>query len=367
MQELWVCERCRSLNRAHVKRCYRCGTTREGVPPPVREQPPAPQPVAPAPRREVQLGVAPDVPVRYGYIPAWPLGYLSAALFGVVFLGLVALAACWISLLVSGVLLGPSPLSDDELVRPVLALGVVTVLAFLVGAVCHSVFLALADYDVPALGGGVPRYHPVRALFWWIEIGFWATLAGLVFNLPLMLVLFIFAFVLVLSSLGILVGGVAFCFILYMISSIGFHPMQWLSWPQRLLSDLDGRLAVPGRPDSHLVTYLNMAWITANGVWIAVLLISWVVGIVLIAVGFGSIAAQGTVPFESSGVLEFDRDLIAVAAIVQFVAAVAVYGLLAAVTFSFSQRLRLLEQPLGSTAMPEMPQLPAQPAGADRP
>jgi hypothetical protein len=240
MQEVWLCEACGAVNRGSLAICYRCEWPRS----------------TPAPSASHGRSGAAAAPATPRYIPAWPLGYLAAAVLLLQVLlqvGVMAAAALQIPHLISPDMYA---VSDGSLVL-LGTCAMLYVLAFLVSVPLHGAFLALTAYNVPALGGGTPQFGPMRAFFWWIEAGLWAWRAYLTAWVPI--------------GIGFLVGGfvdvrlapiVAIVALLFFVIAFGY-PVAVLRRAGRLLEDLTLRLS-PSATASELAGKWSAAWAAAR-------------------------------------------------------------------------------------------------------
>jgi hypothetical protein len=336
MQEFWFCETCKSMNRASVQQCYRCHSPKSAYTmATVHERTGA---VLTPGLDEEHREAAWSLMFRQTYVSAWKLGYVAAALLGLV----VAIGFAWIvaeiATMVSSGSLVPV-LVEDRRTPLVEILGVGLTGLFLATVVVHSVFLGLTSMDSPALGSGSARFDTYRAFGWWIESTLWWIRAALAFLIPP----FLFFLALVLNNVifGLILGVVWVVCAFWLLGD----PITSLGKPRLLLADLYQRLAVPGASDGRIVTYWAVAWGTARGILYAVLSIIWVAGIFLIlATFFGR-----PVNFEWSPA-PANQTVAAVTLLGDFVAAIEVLSegvamfLLMQITIELARRQRLREQ-----------------------
>jgi hypothetical protein len=270
---------------------------------------------------------------RHGYTSAWRLGYAAAAL-----LALVALAEIVFGLAYLGVCLGRRefgmpPEGDARYMAAAAPLAVV-VISWLVTAVVHSIFLGLTDSNVPALGGGSPRFDPIRAGLWWIEATLWWMRAALAFVVPVFLCLLALI-------LGGLIFGMVLAIVWVVVSVMLFgDPIKCLGKPGRLLGDLYLRLAVEGSSDTRIVTYWSLAWGIARGLSYAVVVLFGVMVVATIPARI--VGGLESAPADQSEVAFFLLDLFTVT--IELVAEVIAMGLLCQITLELSRRQRIREQ-----------------------
>lgn len=367
MQEFWFCDVCKSMNRAAADVCYSCRApkTRASF---ASVQARAAGAVLTPGLDEEHRQAAWSLMANNRYVSAWRLGYLSAALLAATIVALLVFPALDLAAMISRRTSDPQALLETgSWIVPVVVLGAVVII--LAAVVVHSVFLGLADLDVPALGGGTARFGPLRAGLWWIESALWAFRAALAFVVPPMLCL-----------LGLAFGGVIFGLVSGLVwFALAYNvlgdPVTCLTKPHRLLADLYARLALPDSTDGRIVTWWAMAWGVARGisyavgaviyltiVLVVILSIFTPIGLTLVSEGEGPAAV-------SSGAAMLLVDLVA---LVQIVADVVSLVLLYQITLELVARQRIRERwvlsglKLALPATPiSMPVLPA--AGPDVP
>jgi hypothetical protein len=241
MQGAWLCEACGAVNRAAVATCCRCES---------------PQP---EPAKSVTQGSrgplwAPSIQAQPTYIPAWPIGYVSAALLVaqiVLQLGLMAA----VSLLLLPAIAAERYEVTDGWLAFFRVCAIWYFVALVGSAVVHGAFLALTDLNTPALGGGKPRFGPLRAFFWWVESALWAWRANLTVWIPLGIGVLVAAYVN--SLLAAIVTPVSL-----MIATMAFgFPVSVLRKAGRLPEDLTMRLAPTAI--SHANRW-SSSWVTAR-------------------------------------------------------------------------------------------------------
>ncbi|MGD0862629.1 MAG: hypothetical protein ABSA21_07690 [Candidatus Limnocylindrales bacterium] len=271
MQEFWFCEACKSMNRGDADKCYRCRAPKahatmatvherrlEGVMMPGVDQ--------------LEPGAARAMLAQHPYDVAWPYGYVSVALLILAMLFQIGFAIWWLAVLVTlhapsldtlgGYAFGGYTLGAGWSGFEQISLwGYVA--ASIGAAVVHSVFLALTDTNVPALGGGQPRFGPAQAAAWWIEALGWAWRANLTVWIPLYICLRSAEIVGGFGPLGVLGLMFGIALIWLSIRLLG-SPLYSLRKPGRLLEDLTRRLALRGSSDSGLASMWSAAWGTAR-------------------------------------------------------------------------------------------------------
>jgi hypothetical protein len=252
MQSYWFCDSCKSMNRAEASRCYSCRAPKGSSLPEVHGHPHdvlIPGQTAP---EDVRV-----VPALSGgsYLGALLLGYLSAILFIVPLLaGLVVLCGGVINILSA---LEPERFAMSATMERLTTMGLILYGAGLGLAVLfHSAFLCLTTSNVPALGGGMPRFGSTRAALWWIEGRLWVALASLIFGM-------LAAGALLAAAMffpGLIVGVVAFWALSRLIGS----PITLIRKPVRLHADLARRLGLQDSAGHGLVSTWATSWTIAR-------------------------------------------------------------------------------------------------------
>jgi len=309
VDEFWVCEHCRSLNRSGTGRCYHCkqkfGSKPKAVPEPTRSSA-APGPMS-MPSAQVSLGPLPPYIARPAALGtpaprdgsiggsgrsrrvfrrpsltypirkriAWALvtrqsvsvsalGYVTAAMLSLVLLDGLLLVANALSAGLDALQSG-SPQSAWSNLDPVQqgTLQVLAVAFVAIGAVtlgCFSVFVGLTTHNAPGLGAQTPLLTPYPAGVSWLQ-GM-RTQAGLAFGLlaPALLV-----------WLGYAIPGLILAVVVLEIVQrrIG-DPLGWLARPSRHLSDLYLSLGIDGAPSALVVTLWSICFVALNVLAIAV-------------------------------------------------------------------------------------------------
>jgi hypothetical protein len=323
MQEFWFCEACKSMNRGDAANCYRCRAPKAHTTMATVHEQRLEDVLVPG-VHQLEQSQAAALLNTYSYAAAWQIGYVSAALLLLPIVFEIGLIAVCLANIVA--MLAPQVYSTGsalEQLWPVCLVGYIATL-LLAGAL-HSVFLSIADANVPSLGGGQPRFGPLRAGSWWIESAGWALRAILAVWAPVLIGL---QFMNAMSYFGFLAAfGLLFGLAMIWVSIRVFgSPMEALSKPARLLDDLTKRLSVPGSP-SGLVSIWSGAWGTARlvdtlaplavlGTYL-VLIVLAVVDFMRAAGGAGplldiwSLVAAAAFLLEASAVLQLGADLIA--------------------------------------------------------
>jgi hypothetical protein len=303
VDEFWVCQHCRSLNRVGTGRCYHCKqkfgskpkaaptlSRNAGTPPPpsvslpggrgvpshpdappaylsrpVAVTPPAaiaehgsyseayrvqeaakaqrfhrPHPLAPLGRR-----VAWALAMRQSVSISW-LGYITAGMLTLVLILLVLLAGTAGSTAMSALQAGSVTSawakldSGHQMSVEVLAIAVAA-LAFL-STIFFSIFIGLSTHNAPGLGSQMPILSPYRAsTCWWGVI--WVQLQ-LALGLLVPSLLFWTGYA--------LPGAIAAVIFLEIGSRHLDDPFGWLSGPSRHLPDLYNKLGMEGRGGSPM-------------------------------------------------------------------------------------------------------------------
>jgi hypothetical protein len=259
MQEYWLCEACRSMNRGDSRRCYRCRANRststmavvherrlEGVLLPGADY---------LEQNEAQAMLA-----VHPYTAAWPLGYFAAVLLFLPVLFEVGAIAAYAAEIASIVVpaYAPGPGVGRLWIVCLAGYG----FSLFVASVAQSIFLGLINRNVPSLGGGQPRFGPIRAGFWWIESLLWSWRAELAIWLPMVLAAGGIAGMWRVGFAGVfsLTFGLGLAWL--SIKVLG-SPLYALRKPARLPKDLITRLALQKTPAGQAGLWSG-AWITSR-------------------------------------------------------------------------------------------------------
>ncbi len=254
MQEYWFCEACRSMNRADADRCYSCRAPRENSTMATVHERRLGDVLVPGVDR-LDQGAAAAMRSQHAYTPVSALAYVSVALLLLSILCQVG----YITILLAGLIALLSPATYElgdgaTIVAGVCFVGYV--LSQVLAAIVHGIFLGLTDANAPSLGGGQPRFGPVRAGAWWIEALLWTWRVDLTIWLPLYLGLRVSE---VLGLLGIPIAVALVTVSLWIFGS----PIDGLRKPGRLLEDLTRRLGLRGS-SSGLASMWSAAWVSAR-------------------------------------------------------------------------------------------------------
>ena len=161
MNDIWVCDSCKSINRRRDAHCYRCRASRTGA--------------METPGLDLRAeSAALERSVR-SYLISWPLAVITVALLvAVAVLGLVilqlqandfpALKQAFVTAITSG-----RESVDQSLVTQSVQLGLFALVRSgltLLALLCFAAWLALVTRNVPLLGGGTPSRSPVRVFIY---------------------------------------------------------------------------------------------------------------------------------------------------------------------------------------------------------
>ena len=375
VDEFWVCQHCRSLNRSGTGRCYHC-KQKYGSKPKAPEPTRAPAAIGPMPMPTAQasLGPLPSYFARPAVLGtpahsdgsigsshksrlafrrpqladpirkriAWALvtrqsvsvsalGYVTAAMLSLVLLDGLLLVANALSTALDALQSG-SPQAAWNGLDPV-EQGTLQVLAIAfvaIGAValgCFSVFVGLTTHNAPGLGAQTPLLNPYRAGVAWLH-GMW-TQAGLALGLlaPALLV-----------WLGYAIPGLILAIVVLEVVQrrIG-DPLGWLARPSRHLSDLYLSLGIDGAPSALVVTLWSICFVAVNVLAIAVFALPLLGVLVSVASALGH--QPDLVTWQASG---YGPAQIGIAALVgsMLVAAAGTIGLLIPITLGIVARQR---------------------------
>ena len=303
VDEFWVCQHCRSLNRAGTGRCYHCrqkfGSAPKAAAPVNRSAAaPGPRPVSSGQAdvdalpsylvRPIALETAvpsdnsiggsreshrrlhrPHVtdPIRRRI--SWALatrqsvsisglGYVTAAMLSLVLLDGLLLVSNGLPTAFNALQSGSPKTAWDQLGTPQQGTLQVLAIAFVaIGAVtllCFSVFVGVTTHNAPGLGAQTPPLTPYRAGIGWlrgllaqVQVAFGllapATLVLLGYTIP-----------------GLILGIV----VLEIVQRRLDDPFGWLARPSRQLSDLYLSLGVDGAPSAPLITIWSACFVALN-------------------------------------------------------------------------------------------------------
>jgi hypothetical protein len=306
VDEFWVCQHCKSLNRAGSGKCYGCknrygskpkevetlhrsagaptplpppspAVPGAGLPPapylaravalapirpPARSNPPRelhrPHPIA-----AVRQSVAGWLALRQSVPVAW-LGYLTALLMTLVVLGgailvmnLTPAMSYLLQYMNASEAWGQLTAGQQGTVQ---ALGVGVALLAMVSLLCFSVFLGLTTNNATGLGADLPLLTPYRAGLCWAS-ALWAQ-ARIAVGL--------------IVPAAIIWKGYTIPGLIAMIVAVEIaqrhmdDPLGWLTRPARHLPDLYAKLGVEGSTASPLASLWSISFLIANLLAIAV-------------------------------------------------------------------------------------------------
>ncbi|HEU0243371.1 MAG TPA: hypothetical protein VFQ75_05655 [Candidatus Limnocylindrales bacterium] len=159
MTDVWVCTKCKSINRVRDSRCYSCGERKEHV-----AAPDGP---------DVRMDAALAQRSVNAYHSSLPFAFVAGALIAVVALIGVVLVFEAIRTLdeLRGAFLQAVASGDTALVDRVLAeqrqpstIGVLHFPLTVVAVLAFGAWLSRVCLNIPVLGGGTPTWTPVKAL-----------------------------------------------------------------------------------------------------------------------------------------------------------------------------------------------------------
>jgi hypothetical protein len=161
VDDSWVCDNCKSINRARERRCYKCHGERAVTSASTGTE-----------RRAVEAVVSRSA---RDYLPTWPLAILAGTLLvavsvmGVLLLlrsaaDFPALRDAFVAAIYSGQDTGTGLLATQS--AETAFLGLLRTGLVLLALVSFAAWLALATMNVPTLGGGVPPRSPVRVFIY---------------------------------------------------------------------------------------------------------------------------------------------------------------------------------------------------------
>ena len=310
MDEFWVCQNCRSLNRAGSSRCYGCrsqfGSQPKASPPVSVSAPPPPLPAGPAVSfaappvqasfysRPVALAsaaastVAPTGAVRAGggsrfphpigaigrrvgrslsmrqSVSVAPLGYVTLALMSLailfyLFAILAVMPAASYLLQHADPVAAWNQLSSGQKSTLEIALAALAVVAA-AALVAFSVFVGLSTHNAAGLGAGQPILSPYRAGTCWAGALRTQALIGLGLIVPTALV-----------WRGYTIPGLIAALVAVELAHRRLDDLGgWLTKPARHLPDLYVKLGVDGSTSSPLATAWSVAFRLANLAAVAV-------------------------------------------------------------------------------------------------
>jgi hypothetical protein len=308
VDEFWVCQHCRSLNRAGTGRCYHCRQKFGSKPKPTAELNRSSGAPGPTPMPTGQLSVGPLPPYlarptalgaptpidgsiggsresrRHLRLPSltdairkrisWALvtrqsvsvsalGYVTAAMLSLVLLDGLLLVANVLTTALNALQSG-SPQTAWNQLDPgqqgtLEVLGIAFAAIGAVTLICFSVFVGITTHNAPGLGAQTPLLSPYRAGISWLH-GLWMQV-GLAFGLVVPAALVWFGYAIPGLVLGIVV--------LEIVQRRIDDPLGWLARPNRHLSDLYLSLGIDGAPSALVVTLWSVCFVALNVLAIA--------------------------------------------------------------------------------------------------
>jgi hypothetical protein len=305
VNEYWICQHCRSLNRAGTNRCYRCKYKYGSGPAPAGSlRSPAPVPAAPAAappvsatRQDLSLGSVPPAylskPIASAPVPAsftaaaaaksrapglrgairgrlsramamrpvvrtaW-LGHLSVVLLvAMVVLGLALVAAfvpAGLHLLAHADPAAAWAQVPAERHAALAALACAFLLASVVCLVTFSAFVGLSTHNAPGLGAEMTMISPAGAAASWPKVVLRLSEIGLGILVPVALV----------WSDYLIPGLVVAVLALEVTVRRQDDPIEWLMTPAHHLPDLYLKLGIDGSLDSIVAWAWSAAFRLAN-------------------------------------------------------------------------------------------------------
>jgi hypothetical protein len=372
VDEFWICQHCRSLNRAGTGRCYHCkkkyGSKPKEVPgtivkgsaaqaplplprnagfagdpnapylsrPVTRDPANAVNPLGGTPKsggglhrphpldaiksRIVRsLALRPSVSIgRLGYLS---VGLLVLLLADGVLLVVTALPAAQRALEQGSVTDLPAQLSVAKVpAAAFLTLGLLSLVSF-------SLFMGLATHNAPGLGADTPFLSPYRAGTCWIKALWTQVRIALAFIVPVALV-----------WMGYTIFGLIAALIAVEIAQRHLDdPFAWLTNPYRHVLDLYNKLGVQGASSSWMASLWSATFLVANVLAIVAYAVPLLVLLVLITAGLTNQPNVGG--WQSSGLGPAQLGLVALAVgLLAFTTAMV--GLLVPITVEIAHRER---------------------------
>ncbi|MFN8631336.1 MAG: DUF4328 domain-containing protein [Chloroflexota bacterium] len=161
MNDIWVCDDCKSINRRRDAQCYRCRAPRSGA--------------METPGLDLRAANAAAERSVRSYVISWPLAaitvvlLIAVAVVGVIIVRLQAadfsaLRTAFLNAIASG---GGS--LDEAMVTQSVQLGLFSLIRgalTLLALVCFAGWLGLVTRNVPLLGGGTPSRTPLRVFIY---------------------------------------------------------------------------------------------------------------------------------------------------------------------------------------------------------
>ncbi len=161
MNDIWICDTCKSINRRRDDHCYRCRAPRSGA--------------METPGLDLRAGNAALERSTRSYIASWPIALITVVLLvGVAALGLAILKVsadafadqkrAFLEAVASG-----HPPADSANVAQAVQMGLLALLQgglMLLAVLTFAGWLALVTRNVPLLGGGTPSRSPARTFFY---------------------------------------------------------------------------------------------------------------------------------------------------------------------------------------------------------
>ena len=158
MNDIWVCDACKSINRRRDDKCYHCRASRSGA--------------METPGLDVRADSAAAERTHSSYVISWPLALITATLLvAVAILGIVILKLTADNFpaqkqaFISSLSGGQTAVSSAS-VASALQVGLLSLLQgglMLLAVLTFATWIALVTRNVPLLGGGTPARSPVRA------------------------------------------------------------------------------------------------------------------------------------------------------------------------------------------------------------
>ena len=308
MSEFWVCQHCRSLNRAGTGRCYHCRQKFGSMPKPAKAVAKSAEQAAVYRSAPVDSGPEPSYLSRpAAYAPssfgegtiggvdrterklrrphltnpirkriAWALvtrpsvsiswlGYLTAAMLSLVLLGGLLIVANGLPTALKALQSGSPQTAWQQLDASqqgsLQALAVVLAAIGVVALFCFSLFVGLTTHNATGLGAETPLLTPYRAGICWLQ-GLWAQ-ARLAFALVVPAILIWLGY----PIPGLLLGIVA----LEIAQRRLGDPVTWLTRPTGHLPDLYLKLGIDGATRAPIVTIWSICFRVTHVLAIAVL------------------------------------------------------------------------------------------------
>jgi len=161
VNDIWVCDSCKSINRRRDDKCYHCRASRTAA--------------LETPGLDLRAEHAAAERSVSSYVISWPLALITAALlFAVAILGLLILKLTTASFAdqkqaFMNALNGGHTAASSANVVPAVQLGLLSLLQgglMLLAVLTLAGWLALVTRNVPLLGGGAPSRSPMRVFIY---------------------------------------------------------------------------------------------------------------------------------------------------------------------------------------------------------